>query len=143
MPPKYFKGLSEKQKEDKKKNIKESKKLFDEGKKKQAFELSKKRPTIKSNKKSSYTTRFKSKFPNVKPLTQSFANATGISLTNQKEIYKRGLGAFVTAGSRSSVSSAQAWSYARLYAFYFKALQGKNKINQDQDIYDKIKNKIK
>ena len=143
MPPKYFKGLTEKQKEDKKKNIKQSKKLYDEGKKKEAFELAKKRPSIKSNKKSSYTTKFKSKFPNVKPLTQDFANVTGISLTNQKEIFKRGMGAFTTSGSRSSVKSPQAWSYSRIYAFYFKALEGKNKINQDQDIYDKIKNKIK
>ena len=142
-PKKYFKGLTKEQQEEKKKNIKKSKKLYNEGKKKQAFKLASKRPSIDTSKKSSFTTRFKKKFPDVKPLTQDFSKVTGIPLKDQKEIYKRGMGAFITSGSRSSVKSPEQWSYARLYAFYFKALEGKNKINQDQDIYDKIKNKIK
>ena len=145
MPPKkYFKGLSEKEKKEKKENIKESKKLYDAGKKKQAFKKASERPTIKSTKKSSYTTRFNKKFPDVKaPPSKSFADATGIPLADQKTILNRGKAAFATSGSRSSVSSPTAWSIARTYAFYFKALGGGNKINQDQDIYDKLKGKIK
>jgi len=144
MPPKYYKGLSEKEKKEKKENIKDSKKLYDAGKKKQAFKKASERPTIKSTKKSSYTTRFNKKFPDVKsPPSKSFADATGISIADQKIILNRGKAAFATSGSRSSVSSPTAWSIARLYAFYFKALGGGNKINQDQDIYDKLKGKIK
>ncbi len=143
MPQKYYKGLSEKEKQEKKKNIKETKKLYDSGKKKQAFKTASKRPTVKSTKKSSFTTRFHKKFPDVKPLTNQFSTATGISIADQKTIVNRGRAAFVTSGSRSSVSSPTAWGYARLYAFYFKSLQGNKKINQDQDIYDKLKGKIK
>ena len=143
MSQKYYKGLSEKEKQEKKKNIKETKKLYDSGKKKQAFKTASKRPTVKSTKKSSFTIRFNKKFPDVKPLTSQFSTATGISIANQKIIVNRGKAAFLTSGSRSSVSSPTAWGYARLYAFYFKALQGNKKINQDQDIYDKLKGKIK
>jgi len=143
MSQKYYKGLSEKEKQEKKKNIKETKKLYDSGKKKEAFIKASKRPTIKSTKKSSFTIRFNKKFPDVKPLTSQFSTATGISIANQKIIVNRGKAAFATSGSRSSVSSPTAWGYARLYAFYFKALQGNKKINQDQDIYDKLKGKIK
>ncbi len=142
--PKYYKGLTEKEKQEKKKNIKETKKLYDSGKKKEAFLKASKRPTIKSTKKSSFTIRFNKKFPDVKaPPSKSFEEATGISIADQKTIINRGKAAFATSGSRSSVSSSTAWSYARLYAFYFKALQGNKKINQDQDIYDRIKDKIK
>ena len=143
MPQKYYKGLSEKEKQEKKKNIKETKKLYDSGKKKQAFKTASKRPTVKSTKKSSFTTRFHKKFPDVKPLTNQFSTATGISIADQKTIVNRGRAAFVTSGSRSSVSSPTAWGYARLYAFYFRSLQGNKKINEDQDIYDKLKGKIK
>lgn len=144
MPPKYYKGLSEKEKKDKKDNIKESKKLYDAGKKKQAFKKASERPRIKSTKKSSYTTRFNKKFPDVKsPPSKSFAESTGIPIADQKTIIKKGEAAYVTSGSRPSVSSPTQWGIARLYAFYFKAIQGKEKINQDQEIYDKLKGKIK
>jgi len=144
MSSKYYSGLSEKEKQEKKKNIKETKKLYDSGKKKEAFIKASKRPTVKSTKKSSFTTRFNKKFPDVKaPPSKSFAEATGISIADQKIIVNRGKAAFATSGSRSSVSSPTAWGISRTYAFYFKALQGNKKINQDQDIYDRIKNKIK
>ena len=145
MPPKrYYSGLSEKQKKEKKENIKESKKLYDAGKKKQAFKKASERPTIKSTKKSSYTTRFNKKFPDVKPPpSKSFASATGIPVADQKTIIKKGEAAYVTSGSRPSVASPTQWGIARTYAFYFKAIQGKEKINQDQEIYDKLKGKIK
>ena len=144
MPPKYYKGLSEKEKKEKKQNIKESKKLYDTGKKQQAFKKASERPTTKSTKKSSYTTRFNKKFPDVKsPPSKSFADATGIPIPDQKTIIKKGEAAYVTSGSRPSVSSPTQWGIARLYAFYFKAIQGKEKINQDQEIYDKLRGKIK
>ena len=49
---KYLKGLSKKDKEVKTKNIKDTQKILKEGKKKEAIELSKKRPTTKEKKQS-------------------------------------------------------------------------------------------
>ena len=137
--PKYLKGLSEKEKKEKTKNIKETKELLKKGKKKEAIEKAKERPTTKKNvKESSFTTRFKKKFPGVKPLTQKFANVTGIPLSAQKDVFKKGKGAYLSAGSRATVSSPEQWAYARLYSFYFN--KGKT---FDQEIVKKYKIKFK
>ena len=66
LPGKYKKGLSKKEKKEKTENVKETKKLLKEGMKEQAYKKASERPTVKSNKKSSYTIRFKKKFPNIK-----------------------------------------------------------------------------
>ena len=133
----YYKGLTKKEKEDKKKNIEKTKKLIKDGKDKKAFDLAKKRPTTESKKESGFTARFKKKFPDIKPLTTAFAKATGIPLKIQKEVFKRGKGAFATAGSRSSVKSPEQWAYARLYAFYFKGLN--KKLDFDKDLAKEIR----
>ena len=119
LPGKYTKGLSKNDAKKKTDNVKESKELLKKGKVKEASELAKKRPTTKENKKSSYTVKFRNKFPNIKPQSQAMAKATGIPLAAQKEIVKRGQGAFVSAGSRASVSSPTQWGIARLYSYYF------------------------
>jgi len=119
LPGKYTKGLSKKEKKEKTENVKETKKLLKEDKKEQAYKKASERPTVKSNKKSSYTVKFRNKFPNIKPQTQAMAKATGIPLAAQREIVKRGQGAFVSSGSRSSVSSPTQWGIARLYSYYF------------------------
>ncbi len=131
-PKKYYKGLTDKEAKEKKKNIDKTKKLIKEGKDRKAFELAKKRPTTESKKESGYTARFKKKFQDVKPLTKSFFDATGIPVKIQKEVFKRGKGAYATAGSRASVSSPEQWAYARLYAFYFKGLN--KKLDFDKDL---------
>ena len=130
-PKKYYKGLTDKQAKEKKKNIDKTKKLIKEGKKEEAFKVASKRPTTKQSRISGFTARFKRDFPDVKPLTAEFAKKTGIPLKIQKEVFKRGKGAFATAGSRSSVKSPQQWSYARLYAFYYKSLDGKLDFDKD------------
>ncbi len=139
--PKYYKGLSEKQKKEKKKNLKKSNKLYTSGKKKQALKLAKKRPTTKQNKKSPFTEQFKKKFPDTKPLTKKFEEKTGIPMKAQKKIYTRGKGAWVSAGSRPSVGNPSQWGYARLYAFYIK-LKNK-KLNFDKDIVKEYNIKVK
>ena len=139
--PKYLKGLSIKQKIEKTKNIKETKKLFQQGKKKEASELAKKRPTTKQTKQSTYTTQIKKMHPGIKPNTKDFQDKTGIPLKAQREIVDRGKGAFLTAGSRASVSSPDAWSIARLYAFYIKGI--KSKLDFDKDIKRKYGIKFK
>ncbi len=130
-PKKYYKGLSDKDAKKKKQNIEKTKKLISEGKDRKAFELAKKRPTSKQSKPSGFTARFKRDFPDVKPLTAEFAKKTGIPLKIQKEVFKKGKGAFASAGSRSSVKSPEQWAYARLYAFYYKSLDGKLDFDKD------------
>ena len=119
IPKKYTEGLSKKDAKKKTENIKETKKLLKEGKKKEAQKLAKKRPTTEDKTKSSFTIRFKKKFPDIKPRTKGFQQATGIPLAAQKEIVKRGEGAYLSSGSRPSVSSPTQWGIARLYSFYF------------------------
>ena len=138
---KYLKGLSIKQKIEKTKNIKETKKLFQQGKKKEAAELAKKRPTTKQTKQSTYTTQIKKMHPGIKPNTKDFEDKTGIPLKAQREILARGRAAFLTAGSRASVSSPDAWSIARLYAFYIKGIKGR--LDFDKDIKKKYGIKFK
>jgi len=136
--PKYTKGLTKKQAQDKAKNIKKSRELLKKGKKKEAGDLAKKRPTTKKNmKQSTYTTQFKKMHPNVKPLSASFAKATGIPYKIQKKIFERGEGAFISAGSRPQVGSKEQWGYARLYAFYIKAKKGK--LDFDKDLLKLVK----
>ena len=73
----------------------------------------------------------------MKPLTAEFAKKTGIPTSVQKEVFKRGKGAFATAGSRSSVKSPQQWALARLYAFYYKSID--NKLDFDKDLAKGLK----
>ncbi len=141
--PKYLKGLTLKEKKEKKENIKETRKLFKQGKKKEAAELAKKRPIAKNTvaRQSTFTTQIKKMHPGIKPNTKDFEEKTGIPLKAQKEIIKKGKAAFLTAGSRATVSSPEAWSIARLYAFYIKGLKGT--LNFDLDIKRKYKIKFK
>ena len=138
LPKKYVQGLSKKEAKEKTENVKETKKLLREGKKEEAYKKASERPTVKSDKKSSYTIRFKKKFGNIKQKSKAMQEATGIPIAAQKEILKRGLGAFASAGSRASVSSPQAWSIARFYSFYFN--KGKT---FDEDIVKKYNIKFK
>ena len=147
----YSVGLTDKQKDELKTNIERTKKLVDKGKLDEAIKVSEKRPQPKKPvvKESSFIGKLKKIYdidtiPNTP--SQAFANLTGLPVAQQKEILKRGAGAFLTAGSRRGVTSVQ-WSKARLYAFVVKTVAGKktNKktINQDADIYREFKDKIK
>ena len=77
----------------------------------------------------------------------SITRLTGISKRDLDEIFDRGVGAFRNnpASVRPSVKSEEQWSYARIYAFIMKTYNGisknKEKINQDNDLYEKYKKK--
>jgi hypothetical protein len=135
---KYLKGLSAPAKKKKVANIKKTRALLKKGKVKEAVKLAKKRPMTKKSRPSTYTTQIKSMFPNIRPKTSDFARKTGIPMSVQREIVKRGEGAFLSAGSRPSVGSKEQWGYARLYAFYIKLKKGL-KLNHDKDLVDKVK----
>jgi len=130
---KYLTGLTASQKKKKTANIKKSAKLYKAGKKQEAFKLAKKRPTTNKTKKSSYTIQFKKMHPGVSAKTSAFTKATGIPMSIQDKIVKRGEAAWVSAGSRSSVGSPTQWGIARLYAFYIKLKKGL-KLNHDTDL---------
>ena len=74
---------------------------------------------------------------------------TGIPKSVLDDVYDRGVGAFKTnpASVRPSVKSKEQWAMARVYAFIMKSYDAvknnKKKINQDQDLFEKIKNKLK
>ena len=100
----------------------------------------------------SYKQKFNKKFK--QPLNESNSKAkmtrlTGIPTKVLDEIFDRGSAAFYNNPSsvRKSVKSPEQWSYGRLYAFIMKAYDAKRKglrrINQDQDLFEKIRDKLK
>jgi hypothetical protein len=79
-------------------------------------------------KTSSYTKRFREKYPNAKSLPE-IAKATKIPLKTLQTIYNRGLAAWRT-GHRPG-ASPQAWGYARVHSFVMK---GKTYYTADKDL---------
>ena len=66
---------------------------------------------------SSYTQRFRKKYPGIKSLPE-IAKATKIPLKTLQTVYNRGLAAWRT-GHRPG-ASPQAWGYARVHSFVMK-----------------------
>jgi hypothetical protein len=77
---------------------------------------------------SSYTQRFRKKYPGVKSLPE-IAKATKIPLKTLQTVYNRGLAAWRT-GHRPG-ASPQAWGYARVHSFVTK---GKTYYTADKDL---------
>ena len=77
---------------------------------------------------SSYTKRFREKYPEAKSLKE-IAKATGVPLKTLKTVYDRGLAAWRT-GHRPG-ASPQAWAYARVHSFVMK---GKTYYTADKDL---------
>jgi len=77
---------------------------------------------------SSYTQRFRKKYPGVKSLPD-IAKATGIPLRTLRTIYNRGLAAWRT-GHRPGATPQQ-WGYARVHSF---AVKGKTYYTADKDL---------
>ena len=99
-----------------------------------------------------YKQKFNKKFNQDKDESNSKAKMTrltGIPTKVLDEIFDRGSAAFYNNPSsvRKSVKSPEQWSYGRLYAFIMKAYDAKRKglrrINQDQDLFEKIRDKLK
>ena len=77
---------------------------------------------------SSYTQKFRKKYPGVKSLPD-IAKATGIPLRTLRTIYNRGLAAWRT-GHRPGATPQQ-WGYARVHSFVVK---GKTYYTADKDL---------
>jgi hypothetical protein len=80
-------------------------------------------------KTSSYTTKFRKKYPGVTKL-KDISKVTGIPLKTLKTVYDRGLAAWRT-GHRPG-ATAQAWAYARVHSFVMK---GKTYYMADKNLH--------
>ena len=77
---------------------------------------------------SSYTQRFRKKYPGVRSLP-NISRATGIPMRTLKTVYDRGLAAWRT-GHRPGATPQQ-WGYARVHSFVMK---GKTYHTADKDL---------
>ena len=78
--------------------------------------------------RSSYSSRFHSKYPGVKTLPE-IAKATGVPLSTLRTVYNRGMAAWRT-GHRPGASQ-HAWGMARVHSF---VLKGKTYRTADSDL---------
>ena len=129
-PTRYFRGLSKTQKKQKLKEMKHfgSFSWTDP----RAYVGFKTDQAVKS-KPSSYTQRFKAKFPKALSLKQKAA-ATGVPLRIIKKVYNRGMAAWRT-GHRPGATEQQ-WGYARVHSFLLK---GKTYKTTNSDLARAIK----
>ena len=81
--------------------------------------------------RSSYTSKFHAKYPDVKTLPE-IAKATGVSKKVLEEVYNRGMAAWRT-GHRPGASQ-HAWGMARVHSF---VMHGKTWRTADKDLAEK------
>ena len=131
-PPKYYRGLTYKQKLQRKKEIEKfGKKSWKDPKAYTGFQTN----TLGKSKPSNYTQRWRKLFPNAKSLKQK-AKATGVPLEQIKKSYNRGMAAWRT-GHRPFATEQQ-WGYARVHSFL---LCGKTYHTTDSDLVKDAINK--
>jgi len=124
-PKKYYQGLSPSAKTRRNREIKKHSSLS--WKNPKAYSPFK-TDTLVKTKSSSYTLKWKSKFPNATSL-QAKSKASGVPLKFLEEVYNRGLAAWRT-GHRPGATQQQ-WGYARVHSFL---LCGKTVSTADSDI---------
>jgi len=124
-PPKYFKGLTRKQKLERVREIAKFKRIGYKSRK--AYVPWKTDQYIKT-KSSGYTTQWKTLFPDAKSL-EAKAAATGVPVRFLRESYKRGVGAWTT-GHRPGATAEQ-WGFARVHSLL---LCGKTFLTTDSDL---------
>ena len=126
-PPRYYAGLTKKNKIRRQKEIQTRKKLS--WKDPEAY-----RPFVTDavpTKTSSYTKQFQARFPDAKSLEEK-AKATGVPLAILRECYNRGMAAWRT-GHRPGATQQQ-WGYARTHSLLLK---GKTYYTADADLVRK------
>jgi hypothetical protein len=129
-PPKYYKGLTKKQRLQRKKEF-ETRARFS-WKDPRAYKPLKTN-TILKTKKSSYTKQWEKMFPNAKSL-EEHAKVTGVPVRFLRESYNRGLAAWAH-GHRPSATQG-AWGFARVKSLL---LGGKTYYTADADLVRKAK----
>jgi hypothetical protein len=133
-PRKYFSGLSDRKKTQRKREIKKfGSRSWKSAKAYLGFKTDKGVKTRKSG----YTASWNKLFPNVKSLEER-ARVTGVPLKFIKESYNRGMAAWRT-GHRPGATQQQ-WGYARVSSFL---LCGKTFHSTDSDLAREAKKTLK
>jgi len=106
----YTKGLSNRDINRQKRNIKTARKSYKKGKYVD-------RPKLKSYKKkeSGWTAKFHKRYPEAKTIPQ-IARATGIPAKALNAVKRKGMGAYYSSGSRPN-QTAHSWGMARMYSY--------------------------
>ena len=106
----YTKGLSKRDINRQKRNIKTARKSYKKGKYVD-------RPKLKSYKKkeSGWTAKFHKRYPEAKTIPQ-IARATGIPAKALNAVKRKGMGAYYSSGSRPN-QTAHSWGMARMYSY--------------------------
>ena len=133
-PYKYFAGLSQKKKTQRKREIR---KFGSRSWKNPKAYLGFKTDRGVKTRKSGYTAQWNRLFPNIKSLEER-ARVTGVPLRFIKESYNRGMAAWRT-GHRPGATQQQ-WGYARVHSFL---TCGKTYQTTDSDLAKKAKSKSK
>ena len=129
-PKRYFSGLSARKKTQR---VKEIKKFGSMSWKNPLAYVGFKTDKGVKGKTSSYTERWRAKFPDAKSLEDK-SKATGVPLKYIKQSYNRGMAAWRT-GHRPGATEQQ-WGYARVHSFLLK---GKTYHTTDSDIAEDAK----
>lgn len=131
-PKKYFRGLSESKKTQRKKEIRKYGSMsWKSAKAYVGFKTDKGIKTRKSN----YTAKWKSKFPEAKSLSEK-SQASGVPVSEIRKSYNRGMAAWRT-GHRPGATQEQ-WGYARVHSFL---MCGKTYRTTDSDLAKDAKRK--
>jgi hypothetical protein len=133
-PRKYFRGLSERKKTQRKNEIKKFS-LFS-WKDPKAY-IGFKTDNNINTKTSNYTSKWRKMFPDSKSL-ESKSKVTGVPLKYIMESYNRGMAAWRT-GHRPGATQQQ-WGYARVHSFLLK---GKTYYTTDSDLVKEAKENSK
>jgi len=133
-PAKYFTGLSKKNKETRKREIK---RFGEKSTKDPSAYIGFKTDIGRKTKTSNYTRKFQRLFPNAKSLEQK-SKATGVPLNALQESYNRGMAAWRT-GHRPGATQQQ-WGYARVHSLL---TCGKTYHTTDSNIVRKTKQRSK
>ena len=131
LPKKYFAGLSQRKKTQRRKEIKKFGSLH--WKNPKAYVGFKSNVGVKTR-KSSYTADFKKLFPNALSLKEK-SDITGVPLKYIQESYDRGMAAWRT-GHRPGATQQQ-WGYARVHSML---MCGKTHYSTDSDLVREAKN---
>jgi len=125
-PPKYYRGLSSKNKTLRHSEIAKRSKMS--WKTARAYRPFKTDQNVKTR-RSSYSSRWHSKHPEAKSLPE-ISKASGVPISTLKTVYNRGMAAWRT-GHRPGASQ-QAWGMARVHSF---VLHGKTWRTADADLH--------
>lgn len=128
-PLKYYRGLTRRQNLERKRSATRRTRMS--WKNPRAYAPFKSDKNVRTR-RSSYTSRFRAKYPDAKTLPE-IAKATGISKRILQEVYNRGMAAWRT-GHRPGASQ-HAWGMARVHSF---VTHGKTWRTADKDLARKV-----